>query len=150
MKIYGNDDILKSLPPAGGHRQAKPPAGDFSTVLKETLATAPKTNAALQQPLSVNSVAAARRPEISMAKPSIIAGVENLLNLLDAYRQKLAEPGQTLKQIQPVLAEILRQKQSLMPALETLAGGDGLKDIVNQALVTASLEEIRFNRGDYT
>jgi hypothetical protein len=33
--------------------------------------------------------------------------------------------------------------------LGSLPEGDGLKDILNQALVTAEVEIIRFRRGDY-
>jgi len=41
------------------------------------------------------------------------------------------------------------EKETLAPVLNSLPPEDGLKDILNQALITSSLEVIKFNRGDY-
>jgi len=41
------------------------------------------------------------------------------------------------------------EQEALAPVLNSLPPGDGLKDILNDALVTSSLEVIKFNRGDY-
>ncbi|UCF93760.1 MAG: hypothetical protein JSW39_06275, partial [Desulfobacterales bacterium] len=75
--------------------------------------------------------------------------VENFLNLLDEYCQMLGDPRKTLKDIQPLVASMTRAKEDLTPLLHTLPDGHGIKDILNQTLVTASLEIIKFNRGDY-
>jgi len=42
-----------------------------------------------------------------------------------------------------------KKTAELIPTLESLPDGDKLKDILNQALVTSTVEIIKFNRGDY-
>jgi len=41
------------------------------------------------------------------------------------------------------------EKETLTPVLNSLPPGDGLKDILNDALVNSEVEVIKFNRGDY-
>ncbi len=44
---------------------------------------------------------------------------------------------------------IAAEKDQLSEKLDSISNEDGLKDILNQTLITASLEVIKFNRGDY-
>jgi hypothetical protein len=44
---------------------------------------------------------------------------------------------------------IAREKDQLSGLLDSMPNDDGLKHILNQTLITASLEVIKFNRGDY-
>jgi hypothetical protein len=41
------------------------------------------------------------------------------------------------------------ENQELIPMMESLPDGDGLKDILNRLLVSSTVEVIKFNRGDY-
>ena len=41
------------------------------------------------------------------------------------------------------------ENQSLAAIMTDLPAGDGLRDIVNETLRTASVEAIKFRRGDY-
>jgi hypothetical protein len=75
--------------------------------------------------------------------------IENLIGLLDQYRHKLADPGITLKNIDPIIREIDQETENLAPVLDSLPEDEDLKNIVNQTLVTASLEVSKFYRGDY-
>ena len=79
----------------------------------------------------------------------LVERVDNLLNLLDNYRDKLADPQVTLRSIEPVINMIAKEKEQLSSVLESLPNEDELKDIVKRTLITASLEVIKFNRGDY-
>jgi len=42
-----------------------------------------------------------------------------------------------------------KEKDVLAPLMDSLPQGDELKDILNNALVSATVETIKFNRGDY-
>jgi hypothetical protein len=75
--------------------------------------------------------------------------IHNFLNLLDNYRQQLSDPQVTLRTLEPVMNTIAKEKDQLSGLLESLPNEDGLKHILNQTLITASLEVIKFNRGDY-
>ncbi|MCK5418368.1 MAG: hypothetical protein KAI93_07680, partial [Desulfobacterales bacterium] len=74
---------------------------------------------------------------------------ENLLNLLENYRQQLENPNVTLRTLEPVMNTIAKEKDQLSAVLDSMPNEDRLKDILNQTLITASLEVIKFNRGDY-
>ena len=41
------------------------------------------------------------------------------------------------------------EKEGLTSALNSLPDGDGLKDVLNEVMITSSLEAAKFNRGDY-
>ena len=99
---------------------------------------------------SISSISPIQLNMISPAQNgSIIDRVENLLNVLDEYHQKLKDPHFTLKEIDPLVKQMEKEKENLAPVLDSLVEDDGLKDILNQTLVTSSLETIKFNRGDY-
>jgi hypothetical protein len=55
----------------------------------------------------------------------------------------------TLRSIEPVIKMIDKEKEQLSSVLDSLTEEDGLKDIVNRTLITASLEVMKYNRGDY-
>jgi hypothetical protein len=55
----------------------------------------------------------------------------------------------TLRSIEPVMKMIDKEKEQLSSVLDSLTEEDGLKDIVNRTLITASLEVMKYNRGDY-
>jgi uncharacterized protein YhaN len=78
-----------------------------------------------------------------------IERLDHLLNLLDDYRKQLADAQVTLRRIEPLMNTIEKEKEQLSSVLDSLASEDGLKDIVNRTLITASLEVMKYNRGDY-
>jgi hypothetical protein len=48
-----------------------------------------------------------------------------------------------------VIKTIEKEKEQLSSVMESLPNEDALKDIVNRTLITASLEVMKYNRGDY-
>ncbi|CAB1068968.1 hypothetical protein JY97_12665 [Alkalispirochaeta odontotermitis] len=80
---------------------------------------------------------------------SAVDRTENLIGLLDQYRHQLADPQTTLRNIDPIIRKIDQEREGLAPALESLPDDENLKQIINQTLVTASLEVSKFYRGDY-
>ena len=78
-----------------------------------------------------------------------IGRAERLLNILDDYSSKIADPRYTLKEIHELIVGMETEKASLLPLMESLPEGDGARDLLNRILVTASVEAIKFNRGDY-
>lgn len=82
-------------------------------------------------------------------KQPVIKNTENLLTLLDEYRQKLADPRFSLKDINPLVDRLSSENKNLAEIMGSLPEGDGLKDIARKTLITSSLEVIRFNKGDY-
>ena len=81
---------------------------------------------------------------------TITRKTDHLLGLMDQYAEKLGNPQNTLKEIEPLLGEI--QKDALELMEEAGKSGNTHTDIykiANQSAVTAGVEYVKFSRGDY-
>ena len=150
MKIENNENIQKSLYPGKINKNEKPQGTGFKAVLKNEVE---KSSNVISHNQKMSSISSISPIQLNMLSPAqnvpVIDRVENLLNILDEYQQKLKDPNTSLKEIDPVEKQMEKEKESLAPVLDSLAENDSLKDILTQALVTSSLETIKFNRGDY-
>ena len=150
MKINGIDESIKNGNVQKSDRTAPAHDDDFKKILKASVERTAPYSAKVQQPLPTHSVSATRLQPLSPElKNATVENVDKLLSLLDDYRKQLADPTMTLKKIEPAVNAIIKEKEQLSSVMDSLAGDDGLKDIVNRTLITASLEIIRYNRGDY-
>lgn len=150
MKISNNDDVVNGVQRDKTPKQPLSAQADFSAVLKETIETATRAQQAAQPSAVVGSVLSGNMQNLpALDKPSTIKRLENVLELLDDYRRKLTDPNVTLKDIQPLISTLENENKELKPQLNELARGDKLKQILNQTLITTSLEVIKFNKGDY-
>lgn len=151
MKISGNSEIIKSTHAGGKARQSEQASStDFKNILKESVEKAARPATQIQAPSLLDPVAAVRfNPESMLDKASAVKRVDHLINLLDDYRKQLADPAITLRNIEPLIKSINKEKDQLSALLDLLPNEDGLKDIVNHTLITASLEIVKYNRGDY-
>jgi hypothetical protein len=150
MKIDNYHQTLKNLYP-GNKTDPAPAAGNkFGDVLKETIGNRRPEVTESRKTGFVNPLAGIQ-PTANFELDSQITldRLEDLIDLLDQYRQKLSDPRITLKKIDPLIREIDQQKEKLAPVLDSLPDGEKLRDIVNKTLVTASLEITKFYRGDY-
>ncbi|UCD78378.1 MAG: hypothetical protein JSW26_23675 [Desulfobacterales bacterium] len=150
MKIDNYTQILKNLN-QGNNADPKPVAGKkFGDILNEAIGNSKQEVGGLQQTAFVNPLAGIQSATtFELNQQVAIDGVENLIELLDQYRQKLSDPRISLKKIDPIIRKIDQQKEKLAPVLDALPDDEKLKDIVNKTLVTASLEITKFYRGDY-
>ncbi len=150
MKIENYHQILQNLY-TEGKTDSQPAVGEkFGDILKETIGNKPPEVAGSRSTTFVNPLSGIRSAEtFGWDRQVATERVENLIDLLDHYRQMLSDPGNSLKKIDPIIQEIDKQREKLAPVLDTLPDGEKLKDIVNQTLVTASLETTKFYRGDY-
>ena len=123
---------------------------DFKAVLQNEVEKSPSVISQNQKMPSISSISPI---QLNMLSPtqnnSIIERIENLLNILDKYQKKLKDPDISLKEIDPIIKQMEKEKENLTPVLDSIKEDDGLKNVLNQLLVTSSLETIKFNRGDY-
>ena len=75
--------------------------------------------------------------------------MDHFLTLLEKYHKQMEDPRISLKETSTIVSQLEQQTQELLPILETLPEGDGIKDLLNRLLVTSTVETIKFNRGDY-
>jgi hypothetical protein len=152
MKVTGNNEIMPGVLPEKQTRPNQDPEGDFGTILKEKIEKSPgpesKPTPAMLNPIaSVHPLVA---PPLSPPdKEAAIGQIGNILDLLDDYRHKLADSRVTLREMDALVDRISGEKDNLSATLSSMEEGEQLRDILNQTLVTASLEVMKFRRGDY-
>lgn len=150
MKIYGNDEIIKNSYADKAPQKEQTQNADFKNILKASVERTTPHSAKIERPALINSLSAIRfDPPAPEDKSATVERVDNLLNLLDNFRKQLADPQVTLRSIEPVMNTIVKEKEQMSSVLDSLTNEDGLKDIVNRTLITASLEVIKYYRGDY-
>jgi hypothetical protein len=150
MKIIGNEEVFKQLVARETNRTAKPGNGAFNALLHKVARSDSDVDRQirpLEAPGSINGVSF--NPLLDVNSASVPDRVESFLNLLDTYRDMLADPDVSLKEIGPVMEKITSEKNQLQQVLGTLSEGDELRGILNEALVAASLEEMKYSKGDY-
>ena len=78
-----------------------------------------------------------------------IERVEKFLDVLENYQKKLEDPSVNLKEMYPLVTHMESEAENMLALLNSLPDEDGMKDILNRALVTSTVEVIKFNKGDY-
>jgi hypothetical protein len=150
MKIYGNDEILKNGYPQNTQKNEKTPNADFKNILKESVENSTQKPSKIQPSTLMDPVSAIRSNPLSTQDKNItVERIDHLLNLLENYRRQLRNRQVTLRTLEPMMNTIAKEKDQLSRVLDSMPNEDGLKDILNQTLITASLEVIKYNRGDY-
>ena len=149
MKIDNNDQIAKSINPEQNTRPRPTDDGKFGKILKETIQETPRSGTGPHHTVFVNPLAGARlTPQGSPDPDFVIERIENMIDLLDSYRHKLADPQLNLKQLDTIIRDIARENNSLATLSDSLQDTE-IKRILNRTMVTASLEVTKFYRGDY-
>ena len=151
MKIDPNQEILKSAYTDKTIRPDKPANNEFGTMLKDAINNEPsKINSENVKPQMISSIPNIQtNPLFAVQDSPIVEQTENFLDILEEYRNKLLDPQTTLRDIHPLIQRMKTEKEALAPVLNSLPPGNGLKDILNDALVNSEVEVIKFNRGDY-
>lgn len=150
MKIDNHDEIMKSLYPPETAKSRPAGEKEFGQILKETVENTQKSDVGPRQTAFINPPASVWRTAQGSPDPEFaIDRIENMINLLDQYRHKLADPQMNLKQLDPIINEIARENDSLASLADSLPVADELKYILDRTMVTASLEVTKFYRGDY-
>ena len=152
MKINNSDEILKNAYPELRPKNKRVAGESFATILNKTLE---KNNLSQSVPQNVQSLEKATASQIQgvtaldEGNQTVIDRVETFIGVLDEYRQMLGDSQANLKEIYPLIKTLDAENERLRPVLDSLSDGDELKEILNRAMVTASLATMKFYRGDY-
>ena len=150
MKIDNNDQIMKSMFPEDTARSRPAGEKEFGTILKETVENKTRAGVEPRQTAFINPLCGVRLTTPTSPDPTItIERIENMIDLLDQFRHKLADSRINLKQIDAIISKIARENDSLATLENSLPDDDDIKNILNRTRVTASLEVTKFYRGDY-
>ena len=150
MKITNDDQSIHGFPVDKTAKSSTAPQTDFSSILKDTIETTETAEKGAQPPAVVETAVPAQiQPFSASDKLNTLDRIENVLDMLDMYRSKLADPSATLRDIDPIVKSLETANEQLKPVLNSIAEGDQLKQILNQTLVTTSLEVFKFYQGQY-
>jgi len=78
-----------------------------------------------------------------------LQAMERFVDSLDAYQQRLADPACSLRELEPVLGRLEKAQRHLSDVSEKTPADSPLKAIMNEGLVTATMEICRFRSGIY-
>jgi hypothetical protein len=147
MKIQGGSNLLEGVLSGRPTQPASGARGSFGEVFQNTLNEAASAGSAAAP---VGAGVAIRLQSAPPAPgPAVMPRVEKFLDLLDDYRRLLADCRVGLKGLDSAVQAVEIGRDELSPLLAGLPEGDGLRDVLNQSLVTAEIEILRFRRGDY-
>ena len=150
MKITNDDQHIHGFAADKTAKSSTAPQTDFSSVLKDTIESSATAEKGVQSPVVVETVVPAQNQHFSASdKLNTLDRIEKVLDMLDMYRSRLADPNATLRDIHPIVKSLETANEQLEPVLKSIAEGDQLKQILNQTLVTTSLEVFKFYQGDY-
>lgn len=137
--------------PAKSGSAGKTGSGDFARLLDQALTPEQSGSAAgADAPAGPAPVAgpAAPAPGLSEAQAMGVRGAERVLELLQRYADGLGE-GASLKDLEPLVAELEGETSDLAGLRSGLAGDDDLAGRLDEVLSLAQAESIKFRRGDY-
>lgn len=134
-----------------GQRSGTSATGDFQGTLENALdktsgnSAESGTIAALGEPQAINFSQGMPQPPTDVADQA-----DNLLGLLESYADGLENPETSLKELSSLVDRIQEEAQQLMASAdESTTAGSELKQIAEQTALTASMEYVKFQRGDY-
>ena len=147
MKIERTDSLQH--PQHGGKKKKTDPTGErFGDILGKTISKSisPSRPGPLQNLPPAGGIASF----IPAAdKKDLIVRADQLLDLLEAYQNKLSGPGLPLQDAYLSMKTIEDRADELTPFVENLPEDDHFRDFLNRLVITASVEAIKFRRGDY-
>jgi hypothetical protein len=147
MKVISSPGVAE---PAQVGKKKKRETPGFSAALSEAAGVSGITNSSSAGRIpSLLNIPGRITSTLSAEKKMMLREMEGLLDLMDRYLQEMDNPRNSLQDVHPLVIEMTDRAQAMLPFLDSLAEGDGLRDLLNRMLVTATVEAIKFNRGDY-
>lgn len=154
MKITSTD----YLDQIANKRAAKPdPSEDqgFSKIMEEQRNQAPSSAPGEQGPEAVGHLENSSLVGLILASGGLDKGVkvdkqlESTLDKMEQYANALGDATKSLKDLEPLAADLEMTAGRLSEMSRGLPEGDPLKGLSNDAAVLATVEAMKFKRGDY-
>lgn len=82
-------------------------------------------------------------------RAKVLDRAESSLDLIDRYREGLANPNTSLKDLNSIVQTMDSESDELNSLAAGLSDGDELKSVAKQLATTMKVEVMKFNRGDY-
>ncbi len=150
MEIDPNGKILVSVSSVKDNKTTEASGKTFETILKGLSGAPNPVNEGGKRTQKILDMSAIQL-DVFLSEGELFAveRADKLLDILDEYQQKLANPEVTLRDIDPLIGKLEACNESLVSSVDSLVKGDKLRNILNQVVATSSVEILKFNRGDY-
>lgn len=85
----------------------------------------------------------------STDRKELVGKADQLLHLLETYQKALSGFGLPINEAYASMKAIEDRADELTPHIERLPEQDDFRNYLNRLVITASVEAIKFRRGDY-
>jgi len=147
MKITPENNINEILP-KDIHKSEKTSDSTFENILNNKIEDLKVAKPGIEESLPVNKTA-----NLLLIPPveekEAISRLEKFLDIMEEYSEKLNNPNFTPKDISPLISKIESEQRDLSVLAESFDKNNGLKGLLDAALIRSATEVIKFNRGDY-
>ncbi|WP_319409936.1 hypothetical protein [uncultured Desulfosarcina sp.] len=124
--------------------------GEFDAIFKQAVDSTEDKGVKMESTPFMSQIRPGQFATESLPSTNVVVDrVQQLIDTMGVYQQKLIDSGATLKDIQPLVEEMTFQSESLGATSSAVEGQESLKTIVNQSLTLASMEITKFNSGYY-
>ncbi len=132
-----------------GQRKAKSD-NTFALILDGATDAVHREAGSKDTPGSVTQVAPAASCKVSHIDRKTLQHASKLLDVLEEYAQALENPQESLRSIEPIVIRMQQELKGLnVGSMSYVGQHEELSELLNQIAVTASVEALKFQRGDY-
>jgi len=127
--------------------------GSFDKILTNQLDESNKNSAVINETSlqEIQGTFKAQRFNVEFDTTQFAQQLNSSLNMLELYAAILQEPDKTLKQAWDILEQLTNNTKTLEQEFKgSEPANQELKNILTHLLTTVEVENIKFNRGDYT
>ena len=122
----------------------------FSASLQNALSRQATNNTGVEQTSTLVEPQSTIISQPDTSSTDVVGRTDRLLGLLESYATGLENPEATLKELAPIVAQMKEEANQLMASTGVqAAGGDDVNGVAAKAALTANVEFIKFQRGDY-
>jgi DNA repair ATPase RecN len=155
MKVTRTTDVSTAGATEAGKRTAKPEE-EFGRVLEEQLnQITPASGQAAQMAASISTLESVASIPYGMEQPqvadstNVARSIESTIDRLDEVEQLLGDSTVTPKTVGQVIDQLNDQTEALRHTMEALPEDHPLQELGNEVTVLATVESIKWDRGDY-
>ena len=122
----------------------------FALILDKATEAVHREAGAEDTPGSVTQVVRAVSCKVSHIDRQTLQHASKVLDVLEEYARALENPQKSLKSIEPIVIRMQQELKGLnVGSMSYVGQHEQLAEVVNQIAVTASVEALKFQRGDY-
>ena len=150
VTIDPNKPILNTGEHNRAESQSNVKKGEFDAIFRQAVDSTEFKGAKTESAPFLSEIRPAQFSSESLPSANMtVDRVQQLIDTMGVYQQKLTDSGATLKDIQSLVQKMATQSESINVTSNAMEGQARLKTIVNQSLTLTSMEIAKFNSGYY-